>query len=302
MNRVARILAGVDFSRASRDAFDAALALSARYGAQLVAVHAVPPDRPFSWHAGARVKLMESLRQKAARANVAFMDRVQSGDPADIILLHARSLEPDVIVVGTAQRSGFARLRTGSIAERVAAKATVPVLSVPQHRRTPATPPFRNVAVAVDFSTSSDRAIDQALALATGPSDRVTLIHVVPGFSTAVRPYLDGYSVVPYQDERIREARQRLRVAARAGRTARIPIDTRVVPGDTTAEINRVVDTIGADALIVGLPRRGALSRAVFGTTATRLLRTARVPLLAVPDTERVVTVQSDEPATRLAA
>lgn len=304
MNRFSRILAGVDSSRASRDAFDHALAMSARYGAELTVVHAVPSDRPFSWHAGARAVLMEQLRQEAAQANVTFAKRVQSGDPAETILLHAQSLRPDVIVVGTTQRSGIERLRAGSVAERVAAKATVPVLVVPQRRRSFATQRFRHIAVAVDFSPSSDRAIEQARALATGPNDRITLIHVVPGFSSAVRPYLDGYAVVPYQDERIREARLRLRHAASVGRgrTSRIPIDTCVVPGDTTTEINRVVHTIGADVLIAGVPMRSALSRALFGTTAARLHRTVRVPLMAVPDTGRMVHAEGGEPARRLAA
>ena len=302
MNRVSRILAGVDFSRASRDVFDYALGMSTRHGADLVVVHAVPPSRPFSWHAGARVSLMERLRQEAAQANVALTERVQSGDTAEIILLHAWSLQPDVIVVGTAQRSGIERLRAGSVAERVAAKATVPVLLVPRRRRTAATQPFRHIAVAVDFSPSSERAIEQARALAIGPGDRITLIHVVHGFSSAVRPYLDGYAVVPYQDERIREARLRLRNAASVERASRIPIDTRVVPGDTTTEINRVVDTIGADLLVVGVPKRSAVSRAVFGTTAARLHRSVRVPLLAVPETKRVVNAEGDDPTRRLAA
>ena len=115
-----------------------------------------------------------------------------------------------------------------------------------------------------------------------------------------MRPHLDGYAVVPYQDERIREARLRLRNAASVER-ARIPIDTRVVPGDTTTEINRVIDTIGADVLIVGNPRRGAVSRAVFGTTAARLHRTVRVPLMAVPDAESVGQADGADPTRRLA-
>jgi len=303
MNRVSRVLAGVDFSKAARDAFDYALALSGRYGAELVVVHAVPPGQPFSRHARARMVLMERLRQKATEARVEFRERVQSGPTAEIILLHARSLRPDFIVMGTNQRTGLERFRVGSVAERVATKATVPVLLVPEHRATAATQPFRHVAVAVDFSTASDRALEQALPLATGPSDRITLIHVVHGFSSAVRPYLHEYGVIPYQDERIRDARRRLRsIAASVGRTPRQPIDTRVLPGDMATEMNRVIDTIGADVLIVGVPKRGAVSRAVFGTTAARLLRTVRVPLMVVPDTQKVVTRQRAESATRLAA
>jgi nucleotide-binding universal stress UspA family protein len=303
MNRGSRVLAGVDFSKAAREAFDYAIALSSRYSAELVAVHAVPPDRPFSWRARGRMVLMERFRQKATDARVEFTERIQSGPAADVILLHARSLRPDVIVMGTNQRTGMERLRVGSVAERVATKATVPVLLVPERRRIATTQPFRHVAVAVDFSPSSDRAVDQALTLATGPGDRITLIHVVHGFSSAVRPYLHEYGVIPYQDERIRDARQRLRsIAALVRRTSPHLVETRVLAGDTAAEIGRMVDTIGADVLVAGVPKRGAVSRALFGTTAARLLRTVRVPLMVVPDTGTVVTSLGGGPETRLAA
>ena len=48
--------------------------------------------------------------------------------------------------------------------------------------------------------------------------------------------------------------------------------------------IGRVIDSIGADLLVVGASTGGVLSRALFGSTAARLLRESRVPLLAVPE------------------
>ena len=61
-------------------------------------------------------------------------------------------------------------------------------------------------------------------------------------------------------------------------------IHARVLMGDTTTEISRAVDSIGADLLVVGVPKRGVVSRALFGTTAARLLRVSRIPVLAVPE------------------
>ena len=50
-----------------------------------------------------------------------------------ISLLRGRlqATRPDVIVLGTHQRSGFERLRLGSVAETVTLQATQPVLMVP---------------------------------------------------------------------------------------------------------------------------------------------------------------------------
>ena len=44
MNQVSRVLAAVDFSKPARGAFEYALALSKHHRAELVVVHAVPPQ------------------------------------------------------------------------------------------------------------------------------------------------------------------------------------------------------------------------------------------------------------------
>jgi universal stress protein E len=284
MKRLSRVLAAVDFSKPARGAFEYALALSKGHGAELVVVHAVPLDQPLSWQAGERLAFIAELRQRAEEANVAFTDRVQQGDPAEIILLHAGSVRPDLIVIGTHRRPGLGRFLVKSVAERVAANATVPVLSVPARRKTDAIEPFRRVAVAVDLSAGSPRAIEAALAVASAPDDRITLLHAVPGFSSGIPRHLYRYGVVEYQAEMLREARRRLRRAIPTDRATRAAIHTRALVGETTTEISRVVDDIGADLLVVSASKRGALSRAVFGTTVTRLLRVVHVPMLTVPD------------------
>ena len=135
---------------------------------------AVPPNQVLARPAASRVD-GEASDWRADQADVEFKTVVQQGDPAKIILSHARSLRPDVIVIGTHQRRGIDRFVDGSVAEPVAAKATVPVLVVPWHRNADTIRPFRHVAVAVDFSAASDQAIARALMLANGPADRVSV-------------------------------------------------------------------------------------------------------------------------------
>jgi nucleotide-binding universal stress UspA family protein len=284
VKQLSRVLAAVDFSRPARRAFEYALAISRRHGAELVVVHAVPANQPVNWHARARLDLIERLRRKAEHANVRFAERVQSGDPADIILLHARSLRPDVIVMGTHQRRGIDRLRTGSVAERVTARATAPVLLAPPGAQATTIGPLRHVAVAVDFSAASDRAIEQALALVNDPADRVTLLHVVPDVAAGMPPhYYYRFGLAEYQREMMRDARRRLQLAGAVDQRTRAAIHARVLLGDPATEIAKAVESIGAELVVVGAPRRGVVSRALFGSTAVRLLRLSPVPMLAVP-------------------
>ena len=292
MKQFSRVLAAVDFSKPARGAFEYALALSKQHGAELVVVQAVPRNEAFSWHARERRALTAKLQRRADQADVAFKGKVQQGDPAAIILSHARTLRADVIVAGTHQRRGIDRFTDGSVAERIAAKATVPVLLIPWRRHVNTIRPFSHVAVAIDFSTVSNRAVKQALALANDSGDRVTLLHVVPGFSSGVPPHLYRYGIAEYQDQLMRDARRRLQLAVPLKRQTPAAIHARVLLGDTATKISRVVDSIDADLLVVGVPKRGVVSRALFGTTAARLLRVSRVPMLAVPDV-RVATTQA---------
>jgi nucleotide-binding universal stress UspA family protein len=291
-----RVLAAVDFSTPARGAFEYALALSHRHGADLAVVQAVPLNQELRWHARERFALTTKLRRRADLVSVQLTDRVQQGDPAKIILSQAHSLHPDVVVMGTHQRSGLDRFANGSVAERVAAKSSVPVLVVPCRRRTVAVEPLSHLAVAVDFSAASNRAIEQALALARRPTDRVTLLHVVPGFSSGVPPHLYRYGFAEHQDQLLRDGRRRLQLAVPMKRHTPATIHARVLLGDASTEISRVVESIGADLLVVGVPTRGRVAKALFGSTAARLLRASRVPVLAVPEVTTVSGGQETAP------
>lgn len=301
MTQFSRVLAAVDFSPPARGAFDYALALSKKHHAKLAVIQAVPGRELFDADGRERLALAAELRQRAADERVEFTYRVQHGDPAEVIVLHARARRADVIVVGAHQRTGFDRLRAGSVGERVAAKAAVPVLVVPQQGPTSAAESFRHVVVAVDFTPASEQAIEQALAFASRPGDRITLLHVVAGSASGVPPHFYRYGGAEYQQHLIHDARQRLQLAAlKRGRTP-ATVHTRVIVGDPTTEIVRVTESVGADLLVAGVPKRGMVSRALFGTTAARLMRVTPIPLLAVPVAD-AATVKDTTDAVQLAA
>jgi nucleotide-binding universal stress UspA family protein len=74
---LSRVLAAVDFSSPARSAFDYALALAKRHGAELVVVQAVPPEQPFNREGRERFALKTSLGRSAEEAQVEFTYRVQ---------------------------------------------------------------------------------------------------------------------------------------------------------------------------------------------------------------------------------
>jgi nucleotide-binding universal stress UspA family protein len=247
-----RVLAVADGSGAAPRAIEHARAFSAAYGAELV---------------------------------------VAEGPTAETILARAQQDRPDIIVAGSPRRTGRARFRAGSLAERLVAATPVPALLVPESAASASPAPFNRVAVAVAFDPASERAIEHAIALTSGPSGRVTLVHVLRGVGSDApsEPYRVG--IVEYLDQLIlddretlmQRARARLQAAAARHRTA-ASLDTRAACGSIAAGLRRVVDTIDADLLVVGVHTRGAASRALFGTTAAQVLRDSPVPVLAIPE------------------
>lgn len=284
------ILVAVDFTAIGRAAFDHALAHARARQADLVAVHAVPADEPFRWRGRERHRLFDRLRRTAEGAGVDVELRVQQGDPAGIILLHARADEPQLIVLGTQPRSWIERLRAHSVAERVIQSAARPVLIVPAATAAGASGRgLDRVVAAIDFRTASNRALDEALMLASEAAGSVTMVHVVPQSGSAELSgaghrigILEYHDLLLHRDawrgmEQVRAARPgvagQLRAVVTSGRPARV-----------LARIAREAD---AGLIVVGVTARGPIGRWLFGTTAARLMRIADRPVLAVPERAR---------------
>jgi nucleotide-binding universal stress UspA family protein len=290
MDRLTRVLAGIDFSEPSRAAFDRAVALCRMRNAELTILHAVSKVQPFGWERERLIRLA-SFRRVAEALGVRVHVSLQHGDPAGVILLHARNWRPDLIVLGTHQRIGFERFRAGSVAEAVTLRANQPVLIVPGAAaevdpRSDSV--FESVVAAVDFGITSPSVVRQAVALPRNPNDRVTLVHVVQGVSrTTVARNSAQHRVPEFQQLLAEAAWQKLQEIIPKRVRGSLQIHARVVIGDPSSEIARVAADASADVIVVGASSRGAIGRYILGTTATRLIRTTGHPLLSVPELTR---------------
>lgn len=297
MNPLARVLTAVDFSEPARAAFDHALVLSRTHHAELTVVHAVPVDQTFNWQARERIAMIQALRQAAEAAGVRFKVSVQQGDPAGVILLHARARRPDLVVLGTHQRTGFARFRLGSVAKTVTRRATQPVLIVPASpgaRTAESVMSFNSILVAIDFSPASLRALDHALTLAQQSGGRITLLHVLEDF-----PYESVYSgsrafrLIGDYRARVDKFERELRALVPPDAHNWCEVEMEVVSGIPHDAIVATAGARKADLVVIGRPRRTSLDRIVMASTVSAVLRRARCPVLAVPGPADVTEVAS---------
>ena len=145
MTRIRRILCASNFSKTSGKALISAIDLAKANRARLTILQAYVPIVPLvpeqyiessTWE---RVdtetrrwaeRQVEKLADKARKHGLHASALMVTGDPAQQIVRMARSKRADLIVVGTHGRRGFSKFFLGSVAERVIATASCPVMTV----------------------------------------------------------------------------------------------------------------------------------------------------------------------------
>ncbi len=168
-----RILVALSFTEGRDAPFERALALARASGAELYLLHAVPANHRFSFRAAERLRRSAELRARAEAAGVTAQTFEQHGDPAEIIVLHANARPVDLIVMGTARHTGWARLRRPSVAERVLRRTKLPILVVPSDD-TGEGSVLESVLGAVDLSPASTGLVDTARELFEGDAGQPT--------------------------------------------------------------------------------------------------------------------------------
>jgi nucleotide-binding universal stress UspA family protein len=297
----ASILCPTDFSPLSRRALAYATGLAMRTHAKITALNVcvvpLPPvdkrDLPEWMPDGpcAEDELIDQLRRfvEPARAAGAKVElSIHAGDhPGDEILRVARSLKPDMIVMGSHGRRGRQRL-LGSHAEHVLRRAPCPVLtvSVPADERQGDSPvQIGRIVCAASGSPHSLVTIACAARLATDIGAKLTVVHVR---GPLTRP------------------RNLPEFAGLAGRVDEV--EERAAAARPAAEILHSADDHRADLIVVGRREGAHPVLRILGTPA-EVTRAARCGVLTVgtmsregTGTSRAVDEQSAGRSRRLAA
>ena len=145
---------------------------------------------------------------------------------------------------------------------------------------------IRNVLVATDFSTYSERALFHALAVAHAYGSTLHVAHVVqPAFFAMIPP--DGYMCTPVaEDEALDLARddaERLvAYALRKAHCEEVKHRTWVRLGQIGETLCRIIEQEHVDLAVVGTHGRTGLRKLVLGSAAEDVFRHARCPVATI--------------------
>jgi len=171
------------------------------------------------------------------------------------------------IVVGTGQKLGLGRL--GSVSSVIVQEAPQSVVCVPPQAavETHTVPQLAQALVATDLSPFANRAVPYAFAVAP-PSGEVHLVHVVKEVAE-----LDEPAVAALHHQ----------LGSLAPSNALHKLRTHVVRGDDPAvAIAQCAARLGVDVICIASHGRAGITRALVGSTADRLLRLTRLPVLVL--------------------
>lgn len=285
MVRIDKILVPVDFSGASKKAVDYGLSFALEFQSRLVLAHISPFDSVA--YEKAKADLLE-LIPPAARDVLNFETIVKGGDVQAELLGIVEDRDIDFVVMGSRGRSYFERMLLGSVTERLLRKLHVPILTVShidpgKEIHSPGPIPLKNILYATDLTDGSEDGLEFSIRLARGLDARLFVVHVVR-FADAAFHGLDSAAFLPEYAEEVRaEAGERLNRMVGLVSDGSVPISTVLAEGIPYETIDRLAVQQNADLIVINLQNKGRLERAMLGTTAERVIRTATVPVLSLP-------------------
>jgi nucleotide-binding universal stress UspA family protein len=205
---------------------------------------------------------------------------VQTGDPSRVIVEEAVARTVDLVVMGTHGRSGFDRLLSGSVTEKVLRRAPCPVLTIPPHAPAVAGETlFTHILCAVDFSDASEQALGFAIQL----GGTVTVATVLEWLAEEAPVPHPEFDIARYRAHLADDAGARLGALVQAaGVPAECEIDQVVKVGRAHREILRLATEKGSDLIVMGAQGRGGVGLALFGSTTQQIVRGATCPVLVV--------------------
>ncbi len=138
-----------------------------------------------------------------------------------------------------------------------------------------------NILVPTDFSDTSLHALDYAVSLAAKLDARIHLIHAI-GTPTFGIPELGLAWATVNMPEAVRLSQTKLDALVAAHKSLAQFGESTIATGDVRDDILEAAERVHADMIVIGTHGRRGVSRALLGSTAESIVRTATCPVLTV--------------------
>ena len=231
---------------------------------------------------------LDALVDDPALVNIEVEARSTAGFNGliDSIFEACRDTGCDVVLVPTHARSGLDHMLFGSVAERVLRSCRFPVMTldlekVPTDKGDAA---FDRVVCPIDFSDASRGALEQGAAIAMKLGIGVTAMHAIDDYFAAAYP-IDGIpSLDVYLPSLIDDVAAKMKdLASKLAADNGIEADAVTEVGSFVNTVKDCVDNYKNPLIVMSTSGRDSLGDHVLGSRTERIVRSAHVPVLALP-------------------
>jgi nucleotide-binding universal stress UspA family protein len=143
---------------------------------------------------------------------------------------------------------------------------------------------IQRIIVPHDFSETANRALEYGLGLAERLGASVTVVHA---YEIPVYGFPEGPVVTTEMAGQIEKAsRSAMDALAKRAKRPGVEVSFALRQGPAWSEIQAVAKETKADLVVIGSHGRRGLSRALLGSVAEKVVRTAPCPVLTVRSSE----------------
>jgi nucleotide-binding universal stress UspA family protein len=295
------ILVPLDGSPESNEALPTAQALARQTGASVTLLRVLPWPAA-SEHREATAEARTKLDRTAAEladSGIRAEPALRHGDAADEILEQCRAQNADLILMRTHARAGLERAVLGSVTQRVLHEARVPVMMLRAGDRPIGQ--LRTLLVPVDGSPGGAVGLGMAVRLARSTGAALKLLQVsVPLSMQVYAAYEYGglaYFDPDWDEEALSAARTYVESLAKRVRESGIGVDGQAqMAPDVARTIVEVAHSSVADLIVMSTQALTGPARALLGSVADAVVRTADCPVLLVHRTALTKVGEQTEP------
>lgn len=141
---------------------------------------------------------------------------------------------------------------------------------------------FDTILLAIDFSDSSINASDHALALASRFNSRLIVLHVINEPVDLRGFYVPHISFERLEQEIEEGAASMMQKFIETSLKGFSNFESAIVSGIPYEEILNKAESANADLIVIGTHGRTGIDHLLFGSTAERVVRTSKCPVLTV--------------------
>ena len=141
---------------------------------------------------------------------------------------------------------------------------------------------FRKILVPIDFSENSPKILRDAAEIAERFGAELTVVFVVQSFEDYSGFFVPHIPITQFEEEMVQSATTKMESFLSENLKSKIPVNSKILQGDVAEELVKFATENGIGMIIMGTHGYKGLEKALFGSVAERVVKTAPCPVLTI--------------------